>query len=146
MITTPNGVPMSDVDTRDMREEVAEWIVAKGWDDDRTFGDELILIVSELVEALEAFRSNGYLEWWTYQPVVNGVKMPKMTTDQLEALGIDEDDWGPSRREGVAPEIAGTFVRLLDTCAKHGIELGVEFRREMDYNWTRTFRHGGKAL
>lgn len=115
MITTPNGVPMSDVDTRDMREEVAEWIVAKGWNDDRTFGDELILIVSELVEALEAFRSNGFREWDVYQPVLDGVKMPKMTRGQVMALcaetGINSDELlVNTRREGVAPEIAGTFV------------------------------------
>ncbi len=144
---TPEGFPMGATNVPQMQNEVAEWIVAKGWNDDRTFGDELILIVSELVEALEAFRDHGFAEWSTYQTTINGVKMPKFTQEQLEALGLYEKiEIPPPRREGVAPEIAGTFVRLLDTCAKHGIDLGAEFRKEMDYNWTRTFRHGGKGL
>jgi hypothetical protein len=149
---TPNGVLQSTTDLVCMEGEVAEWCVAKGWaDDGRTFGDELILIASELVEALEAFREHSYEEWVTYQPHVTElvgvpVKMPKMTVTQLQALNIPEELWGLPRREGVAPELAGTFVRLLDSCGRHGFNLGEEFRKEMDYNWTHTFRHGGRAL
>lgn len=148
MSWTPGGVEMSSTDVAAMKAEVAEWVIAKGWNDNRTFGDELILIVSELVEALEAFRDRGYAEWYSYQPVVDGIKMPKMTVDQIIALRRNGAiiEAGPPRREGVAPEIAGAFVRILDTCAKHDIELGAEFRKEMDYNWTRAFRHGGKGL
>lgn len=143
---TPGGVVKTATHVDTMQEEVAEWIVEKGWNDDRTFGDEMILITSELVEALEAFRDRGFEEWVTHQPTINGVKLPKMTPEQLEALGIPEEAWGMGRREGVAPELAGTFVRLLDTCERHGIRLGQEFRQEMEYNWKRAFRHGGRAL
>lgn len=150
MAVTPNGVFLSRRDLKYMTQEVAEWCEEKGWaNDDRTFGDELILIASELVEALEAFRDHGYAEWVTYQPVIAGVKMPKMTYEQAEVLfGLAGGDMelGQPRREGVAPELAGTFVRLLDSCSRHGFDLGAEFRKEMDYNWTRTFRHGGRAL
>lgn len=147
---TPGGVPKSSHDINAMMEEVAEWLVEKGWNDDRTFGDELILIVSELIEALEAYRSHGFQEWFTWQPTVmrgnQKVKLPKMTEDQLEALGIPTEMWGPKRREGAAAELAGTLVRLLDTCSRHGFKPGLEFRDEMDYNWSRSYRHGGRAL
>lgn len=148
MHETPEGLPVSSVNVADMQAEVKEWVVAKGWNDNRTFGDELILITSELVEALEAFRDRGYEEWFTYQITINGVKLPKMTPEQIKAAFPDlpMERWGPPRREGVAAEIAGTFVRLLDTCDRHGFPLGYEFRKEMDYNWTRTFRHGGRSL
>lgn len=144
---TPQGNLMSSVDIVAMQHEVKEWVTAKGWNKDRrTFGDELILIVSELVEALEAYREAGFEEWETYQLVINGVKMPKMTLEQCLVIFGEEFTIPPPRREGVAPELAGTLVRLLDTCARHNIDLGKEFRQEMDYNWGREYRHGGKKL
>lgn len=143
------SVTKSAVDIVAMQEEVRVWVEAKGWNDDnRTFGDEVALITSEMIEALEAFRDHGYQDWLTYQPVVNGVKMPKMTEAQLDALRYLTDDIevSPPRLEGVTAEVAGCFVRLLDTAARHNIDLGKAFRAEMDYNWTRSYRHGGKAV
>lgn len=143
----PSGPIKSSVDIVAMQEEVRVWVEAKGWNDDnRSFGDEVALITSEMIEALEAFRDHGYQDWLTYQPVINGVKMPKMTEEQLKALGLNGLDMPPPRLEGVTAEIAGCFVRLLDTAARHGIDLGKAFRAEMDYNWTRSYRHGGKAV
>lgn len=152
---TPIGNPKSSVDIVAMQNEVKEWIEAKGWLDDRSFGDQIALLISESIEALEAYRSHDFEEWESHQPIIDGVKMPKMTKEQFEAI----EDWidgvagvsggldpGPPRREGVAAEFAGIFVRLLDSCGRLGFDLGTEFRKEMDYNWTRAHRHGGKAL
>lgn len=145
------SVIKSSTDVVAMQEEVRVWVEEKGWNDDnRSFGDEVALITSEMIEALEAFRVTGYQPWLSYTPkvLVDGipVKMPKMTPVQMEALGIPDDRWGPPRLEGVEAEIAGCFVRLLDTAARHNIDLGRAFRQEMDYNWTRAYRHGGKAI
>lgn len=142
-----SGPIKSSTDVVAMQEEVRVWVEAKGWNDDnRTFGDEVALITSELIEALEAFRDHGYEPWYTYQATIGRVKMPKMTVKQLEALSIDPELWGPPRLEGVEAELAGCFVRLLDTAARHNVDLGQAFRNEMDYNWTRSYRHGGKAV
>lgn len=148
---TPGGLPKSNHDIHEMMAEVAEWLKAKGWDDDRTFGDELILIVSELIEALEAFREHGYEEWTSYQPVIRGTKMPKMNNGQVMAMAVAMGVEASTllinpRREGVGPELAGCLVRILDSCSRHGFMPGIQFRAEMDYNWTRAFRHGGRAL
>lgn len=145
------SVIKSSTDIVAMQEEVKVWCEEKGWaDDGLTFGDELILIASELVEALEAMREHGYEPWYTYTPSVQDtvgiVKMPKMTARQLTALGISPTQWGAPRLEGVEAELAGTFVRLLDSAGRHLFDLGRAFRKEMDYNWTRTYRHGGKSL
>jgi hypothetical protein len=146
-----SGPIKSSTDVVAMQEEVRVWVEAKGWNDDnRTFGDEVALITSEMIEALEAFRDHGYQDWLTYSPHVSlggvPVKMPKLTETQLRALNVPEESWGPARLEGVEAEIAGCFVRLLDTAARHNIDLGKAFRAEMDYNWTRSYRHGGKAV
>ena len=48
--------------------------------------------------------------------------------------------------EGVGAEAADVLVRLLDTCIRYDIDLFAEWRRKVNYNWTRPARHGGKAL
>ncbi len=73
-----------------------------------------------------------------------------MTEKQCPALakevGLDIVILPNPRREGVAAEFAGTLVRLLDDCCRHNFDLGQAFRDEMDYNWTRTHRHGGEEV
>ena len=45
-----------------MQSEVIAWATRKGWHPapERTFGDECALLHSEVSEALEAFRTNGF--------------------------------------------------------------------------------------
>lgn len=126
---TPSGNTLSSVDLVAMTAEVKEWITAKGWDqDNRSFGDECMLLISEISEALEAYREGEFedLTW---------------SSEKLTELGISG-----IKPTGVGSELADVLVRLLDTCSRHNIDLGEEFRRKMDYNWTRSYRHGSKKL
>lgn len=112
----------------DMQHEVEEWVIEKGWMDDRTFGDECALIHSEVSEMLEAFRKHGDDD---LTPVISEV---------------DRRAGRLPKPEGVPSEVADVLIRLLDTCNRHGIDLEYEYTRKMEYNETRAHRHGGDKI
>lgn len=79
---------------------------------------KLCLIHSEISEALECLRSGEI------------------------ATTVSKD----GKPEGLSSELADTAIRILDLCDHLGIDLGKEMARKMNYNETRTYRHGGKRL
>lgn len=108
-----------------MRNEVRAVNVANGWfDADRTFGEDIALLHSEVSEMLEAYR-----EW-----DVADMTQPHHPTDP------------PNKPEGIGSEAADVLIRLLDTCHRHNINLYAEFTRKIAYNRTRGYKHGGKRL
>ena len=46
--------------------------------------------------------------------------------------------------EGIPIEFADLLIRVADTCGKYGIELENALRVKLEYNKTRSHRHGGK--
>ena len=94
-----------------------------GWHegvDDRTFVEKLMLIVSELAEALEEYRDG---HGWTE---------------------VYYNDAKPDKPEGIPIELADAFIRLADLAVIYGIDLVEAIETKMAYNKTREYRHGGK--
>lgn len=93
--------------------------IKKGWweNPDRNFPEQLMLMVTELAEALEAYRESGL--------------------DRL--LYTDA-----GKPEGIAAEFADLVIRLADTCGRYDIPLEKALRQKLAYNKTRPYRHGGK--
>lgn len=113
--------------------------VHNGWfDGERTFGDEIALIHSEASEALEAFRADGFSD---LVRLAEGMYPPKSLT---VALAADQGRIG--KPEGVASELADIVIRVLDSAKRHGIDIEDAIVRKLNYNATRGYRHGGKAL
>lgn len=106
---------------------------ANGWHDGgRTFGEGIALLHSEVSEALEAFRDHGLAD----------VTAPAPTRHTSFSTG----ELPPSKPEGVGSEFADVLIRLIDECDRQGIDLFAEYLRKIEYNKTRGYKHGGKAL
>ena len=84
------------------------------WDAPRSIGEVLMLVVTELAEAMEAYR---------------------------EGNPESEKIRGFSRME---EELADVMIRLLDLAENEGFNLEAAVLAKMAYNEDRPYRHGGK--
>lgn len=134
---------------------IRAWAIEKEWrgpnaETQRTTGDDMALIVSEVSEALEAYRlfADPLKYWETYTVTVNGVKFKNLTEDQLAVLGYNREDIDKlsGKPEGVGPELADTIIRILDYAEHVGLDMDMEVRRKMEHNAGREVRHGGAHL
>lgn len=48
--------------------------------------------------------------------------------------------------EGIATEMVDCLIRILDWCGKEGVDVEAVLAQKHEYNRTRPYRHGGKAL
>ena len=105
--------------------EIHQIALEKGWwktHQTRTFGDLIALIHSEASEALEEYRNGGLI-------------------DQI--YGLNKGDRKP---EGIPIELADIIIRVLDMCGQYGIDMEEAVRIKLEYNRTRSERHGGKVI
>jgi NTP pyrophosphatase (non-canonical NTP hydrolase) len=93
-----------------------------GWVDDRSFGDHIALMHSELSEALEEFRNGHTFTEVYYNP------------------------GNPDKPEGIPMELADVVIRVAQFCKQYGIDLEDAIRVKGEYNQTRQYRHGGKVI
>lgn len=140
-----------------MAREVEACNRQNGWyDSTRSFGEDIALLHSEVSEALEAYRVHGTKRvvadnaTFPYSEIVEippGEEYPKQWSYvHKEGATETEREMKPSKPEGVPSELADVLVRLLDMSSRYNVDLFAEWRSKMDYNWTRGYRHGNKAL
>ena len=92
--------------------------IAHGWwNEERSFGEIIALMHSELSEALEYARVN-----------------PNALSDHIpEFTGIEE-------------ELADVIIRIFDYAGKEDLRLGEAIFEKMKYNKTRPYKHGNKKF
>ena len=92
---------------------------SKQWPD-RKPAEHLMLMVSELAEALEELRNDPNLTKVYYQE--NG------------------------KPEGFSVELADCVIRIAAFCGSHNLDLEKALHEKLKFNISRPIRHGGKLL
>lgn len=120
----------------DIQKEVHHVAKAKGWyDKERSIGESIALIHSELSEALECYRNNESQPVW-------------QTTDKQEIIITPiSDSWRADvKPEGILTELADSVIRIMDLCESKGWDLEKAIKLKHEFNKTRPHRHGGKVI
>lgn len=87
------------------------------WEEERSVGEIIALMHSELSEALEYARKN-----------------PNAPSDHIpDFTGIEE-------------ELADVIIRIFDYAGKEDLRLGEAIFEKMKYNKTRPYKHGNKKF
>ena len=103
------------------------------WDaGERNVGELLMLIVSELGEALEAHRHDRKFSMFEIE-----VMLKKKDRDFKSAFEL-------LNKDTFEDEIADVFIRLGDLCGGLGIDIEKHILAKMKYNETREKLHGKK--
>lgn len=130
----------------------------KGWHDpgmEKTVGDDISLMHSELSEALEDFRAGRKVSEVYYETYAIPEKWVDKLTTFLRGTGLNGEIVENLRSAlrldtpkpcGIPIELADVIIRIGDFCVKHGVDIQGAVEMKLKYNKTRSHRHGGKKL
>lgn len=93
------------------------------WDNERNVGETLMLVVTELAEALEAHRKNN-------------LAMPPMGGE------LEKETFEKFYKDTFEDEIADAMIRLFDMCGGFNIDIEFHIREKVKYNLNRPRLHG----
>jgi len=142
---TPDHTPINR-----FAEDVNDLAREKGWwDSPREPGTILMLMVSELAEAMEEDRNEMPPVYFKNRPRSSGERSTGITTLANSVVDgkthPDLIDWYEANKpEGVAVELADCVIRIMDYFAHKGWNLENILKLKHNYNKTRSHRHGGK--
>lgn len=125
-----------------LAEAVYEANKAKGfWPDgkNKNIGEALMLITSEIAEALEAHRNGRSANYDSYQATFESIAEEK--ADPTGDLA-HECAFKAHIKDTFEDELADVAIRLFDLCGGLGINLGRHIYLKVAYNATRPYRHG----
>lgn len=137
--TIRNGKPIerSSGITQLVREAHQNAISKGWWDEDRSFGEIISLMHSELSEALEDFRAGKQPNQAWYEGK-NSKGMPMTSAKPMPPYA--------EKPCGIPSELADVVIRVFDASGRYGIDLEKAIAEKMAYNATRPHKHGGKVI
>jgi transcriptional regulator with XRE-family HTH domain len=104
-------------------------------------GERLMLVVSELSEALEADREGK----WAPNDLTGENEHGKTIATKLSQIipdSLSPETYGGEIRGTVEEEIADAVIRICDIAGVYGIDIGWHVAAKMAYNKTRPYKHG----
>lgn len=105
------------------------------WDgDNHNIGEKLMLIVTELAEAMEALRGRGD------EKDIEGYKQV-LSENKID---FDRDLFQKMVKDSFEDEVTDSVIRIFDLCGRIGIDLEFHVDQKMRYNSTRERLHGKK--
>lgn len=134
----------------------------------RSFGEQLMLVVTEAAEAMEDWRVGRPIDKMLYEyraqpgrPVLHADGKSYVYKRLGHAFDMDvdpttSDNWELLTPEngaqygfevkpiGIPSELADIIIRVGDIAGYYGIDLEAAVVEKMTYNETRGYRHGGK--
>ena len=143
VLETIEGQQKKTFSLNQLAEQVHQNAVDHGWwKEDRHFGSLIALMHSELSEALEEYR-NGHKPNETYF----SCKSHGCIENENEIFPCKNPAiCGTGKPQGIPIELADCIIRILDYCGKEKINMEEAIRLKHEYNKTRPYRHGGKAI
>jgi len=106
------------------------------YDDPKEIGTVLMLIVTELAEAMEAYRGGNRL---------GSERLEAMQWDSALDEDFSQEDINQFKevvKDTFEDEIADTIIRLFDLCGWLGIDIHKHIMLKLNYNSTRPYKHG----
>ncbi|MFY8021524.1 MAG: hypothetical protein ACOVP1_10010 [Bacteroidia bacterium] len=98
------------------------------WDQERNIGEMLMLVTSELGEAMEAHRKGKFSNWNLYETDCQSNSSNEAFKQHI--------------KDSFEDEIADAFIRLLDLSAGLGIDLEKHLAAKIQFNKNRPHLHG----
>ena len=103
----------------------------------KNIGELLMLVVSELGEALEADRKNRQANIDAFED-----KIDVMTHHDISQEQSFIDSFKAHIKDTFQDEIADSIIRLLDLCGYFEIDIDRHINLKLAYNSTRPYKHG----
>lgn len=123
----------------DLAKEVHEWAVGKGFwpekKEERNTAECIMLIVTELSEAVEADRVGKYCQYFS------NVKKEVLNTDDEKLF---KKSFEAYIKDTFEDELSDAIIRIVDLAESKGIDLETHIALKMRYNGTRPHKHGKK--
>ena len=118
---------------KQLQKEIHQNAVNKGfYDKHNEFGTNLMLIVTELSESMEAHRNNEFANLEEFENLINSDVNPMSY----------EETFKKYIKDTVEDELADAFIRILDICEFYKIDLQTFVEYKMQYNAKRERLHG----
>lgn len=123
-----------------LRDEIHANAKEKGFcDSKKEVGTMLMLIVSELAEALEADRTGDFCDFSKYEECKKEMDVGVRTSEEIEKYAFEK-----YIKNTFEDELADVIIRTLSVCGYLGIDIERNVLAKMRYNKTREKMHSKK--